>query len=171
MQTPYPLDAEPHSSSGSSGRVRGAEKHEIYAAAFGGHLFYDLFLQGLGGPWPPRPPRSATAFPLECRPPLPLGCRPPSPWMQTPSPWMIRYCIPLECRPPLPLSPLKNNLRKLSLQAVITGQRIPWRLPLNRAPDLWFSENLDPLLMSNFHTFPMMCDGKDDCTRHRIYLW
>ena len=29
---------------GSSGRVRGAEKHEIYVAAFGGHLFYDLFL-------------------------------------------------------------------------------------------------------------------------------
>ena len=27
-------------SSGSSGRVRGAEKHEIYTAAFGGHLFY-----------------------------------------------------------------------------------------------------------------------------------
>ena len=44
-------------SSGSSGRVRGgAEKHEIYAAAFGGHLFYDLFLQGRGGPWPPWPP-------------------------------------------------------------------------------------------------------------------
>ena len=43
-------------SSGSSGRVRGAEKHEIYAAAFGGHLFYDLFLQGQGGPWPPWPP-------------------------------------------------------------------------------------------------------------------
>ena len=37
-------------SSGSSGRVRGgAEKHEIYAAAFGGHLFYDLFSQGQGG--------------------------------------------------------------------------------------------------------------------------
>ena len=40
-------------SSGSSGRVRGgAEKHEIYAAAFGGHLFYDLFLQGRGGHGP-----------------------------------------------------------------------------------------------------------------------
>ena len=37
------------SSSGSSGRVRGAEKHEIYAVAFGGHLFYDLFSQGRGG--------------------------------------------------------------------------------------------------------------------------
>ena len=40
-------------SSGSSGRVEvgrgGAEKHEIYAAEFGGHLFYDLFLQGRGG--------------------------------------------------------------------------------------------------------------------------
>ena len=30
---------------------------EIYAAAFDGHLFYDLFLQGGGGTWPPRPPR------------------------------------------------------------------------------------------------------------------
>ena len=37
-------------SSGSSRRVRvGAEKHEIYAAAIGGHLFYDLFSQGGGG--------------------------------------------------------------------------------------------------------------------------
>ena len=34
---------------GSSGWVGGAKKHEIYVAAFGGHLFYDLFLQGLGG--------------------------------------------------------------------------------------------------------------------------
>ena len=42
-------------SSGSSGRVRGGEKHEIYAAAFGGHLFYDLFSQGRGV-MPPRPP-------------------------------------------------------------------------------------------------------------------
>ena len=33
------------------------KKHEIYVAAFGGHLFYDLFLQGLGGgAWPPRHP-------------------------------------------------------------------------------------------------------------------
>ena len=43
-------------SSGSSGRVRGAEKHEIYAATFGGHLFYDLFSQNCGGtmvPWAP----------------------------------------------------------------------------------------------------------------------
>ena len=53
-------------SCGSSGRVRGGgEKHEIYAAAFGGHLFYDLFLQGRGGPWPPRPPPgSATGYAL-----------------------------------------------------------------------------------------------------------
>ena len=41
------------SSSGSSSRVRGAEKHEIYAAAFGSHLFYDLFSQGQGGHGPP----------------------------------------------------------------------------------------------------------------------
>ena len=49
-------------SSGSSGRVRGgAEKHEIYAAAFGGHLFYDLFSQGRGGAMAPlAPPGSAT---------------------------------------------------------------------------------------------------------------
>ena len=34
----------------------GSKKHEIYVAAFGGHLFYDLFVQGLGGAWHPRPP-------------------------------------------------------------------------------------------------------------------
>ena len=33
-------------SRGSSGQVVGTKKHEICAAAFGGHLFYDLFLQG-----------------------------------------------------------------------------------------------------------------------------
>ena len=40
----------------------GDKKHEIYVAAFGSHLFYDLFLQGWGeGAWPPRhPPGSAT---------------------------------------------------------------------------------------------------------------
>ena len=27
----------------------GGKKHEIYVAAFGGHLFYDLFIQGWGG--------------------------------------------------------------------------------------------------------------------------
>ena len=54
-------------SSGSSGRVRGgAEKHEIYAAAFGGHLFYDLFSQGQGGHGPLAPPGSATAL-LHCK--------------------------------------------------------------------------------------------------------
>ena len=43
--------------SGSSGRVRPeGEKHGTYAAALGGHLFYDLFSQGRGGAWPPRPP-------------------------------------------------------------------------------------------------------------------
>ena len=41
---------------GSSGWGGGAKKHKIYGAAFGGHLFYDLFLQGWGGPWPPRHP-------------------------------------------------------------------------------------------------------------------
>ena len=53
---------------GSSGGVGGGGKtHAIYVAAFGGHLFYDLFVQGLGeGAWPPRhPPGSATgAFPI-----------------------------------------------------------------------------------------------------------
>ena len=42
-------------SSESSSHVGGAEKHEIYVAAFGGHLFYDLFLRGGGmaplAPW------------------------------------------------------------------------------------------------------------------------
>ena len=50
-------------SSGSSSRVEeGGEKHEIYAAEFGGHLFYDLFLQGRGGGMAlAPPPESATA--------------------------------------------------------------------------------------------------------------
>ena len=49
-------------SSGSSGRVGGGEKHEIYMAAFGSHLFYDLFLQDGGrGHGPLGPPGSATA--------------------------------------------------------------------------------------------------------------
>ena len=39
-------------SSGSSGRIEGC------------HLFYDLFSQGLGGAWPPRPPGSATGLHL-----------------------------------------------------------------------------------------------------------
>ena len=30
----------------------GAKKHEIYVATFGSHLFYDLFVQGLGGHGP-----------------------------------------------------------------------------------------------------------------------
>ena len=49
-------------SSGSSGLVRErAEKHEIYAAAFGGHLFHDLFSQGQGGHGPLDPsPGSVT---------------------------------------------------------------------------------------------------------------
>ena len=42
-------------SSGSSDRVRGegeAEKHEIYAAAFGGHLFMTYFYRTREGEWP-----------------------------------------------------------------------------------------------------------------------
>ena len=47
---------------GSSGRVgRGAKKHEIYVATFGGHLFYDLFVQSWGGIASLAPPGSATA--------------------------------------------------------------------------------------------------------------
>ena len=42
--------------SGSSGLVRGAEKHDSYAGAFGSHLFYDLFSQGQREPWPPLSP-------------------------------------------------------------------------------------------------------------------
>ena len=39
----------------------GDKKHEIYVAAFGGHLFYDLFVQGWGQAMAPRhPPGSAT---------------------------------------------------------------------------------------------------------------
>ena len=41
--------------SGSSFRVRGAKKHEIYVGAFGSHLFYDLFSQGQGGHGPSAP--------------------------------------------------------------------------------------------------------------------
>ena len=41
---------------GSSGWVGGAKKHEIYVTAFGGHLFYDLFLQGWGAMAPSAPP-------------------------------------------------------------------------------------------------------------------
>ena len=51
---PNPV-ADPAARSGGGGK-----NHEIYAAAFSGHPFYDLFLQGRG-PWPPCPsPGSAT---------------------------------------------------------------------------------------------------------------
>ena len=39
----------------------GAKKHEIYVAAFGGHLFYDLFVQSWEGHGPLSTPGSATA--------------------------------------------------------------------------------------------------------------
>ena len=45
-----------HYISGSSGLEGGAKKHEIYAATIGGHLFYDLFLQGRGNHGPLDPP-------------------------------------------------------------------------------------------------------------------
>ena len=41
---------------GSSGRIEGGKKHEIYVAAFGGHLFYDLFVQGWRGAMAPSAP-------------------------------------------------------------------------------------------------------------------
>ena len=46
-------------SSGSSGRVKGegTGKHEIYAVAFGGQLFYDLFSQSQEGTMAPTAPR------------------------------------------------------------------------------------------------------------------
>ena len=40
---------------GSSGQVGGAKKHEIYVGAFGGNLFYDLFVQGGGAMAPSAP--------------------------------------------------------------------------------------------------------------------
>ena len=43
------------SSSGSSDWVGGGEKHEIYAAAFGGHLFMTYFYRA-GGAMAPSPP-------------------------------------------------------------------------------------------------------------------
>ena len=43
------------------GRGRGSKKHEIYVDAFGGHLFYNLFVQGWGDHGPlGTPPGSAT---------------------------------------------------------------------------------------------------------------
>ena len=46
---------------GSTSQVGGVKKHEIYVAAFGGHLFYDFFVQGWGAMAPSTPPGSATA--------------------------------------------------------------------------------------------------------------
>ena len=45
----------------NSGSSRQAEKHEIYTVAFGGHHFYDLFLQDRGD-MAPLPPGSATVL-------------------------------------------------------------------------------------------------------------
>ena len=44
----------------------GGKKHEIYVATFGGHLFYDLFVQGWGEGHGPlgTPPGSATVMTL-----------------------------------------------------------------------------------------------------------
>ena len=37
----------------AAGWGKGDDKHDIYAATFGGHIFYDLFLQSWGGAWSP----------------------------------------------------------------------------------------------------------------------
>ena len=42
------------------GRGGEGKKHEIYAAALGSHLFYDIFLQGRGVMVPSVPPGPAT---------------------------------------------------------------------------------------------------------------
>ena len=55
------------SSIGSSGWVGRGKKHEIYVAAFGSHLFYDLFLQGLGGAMAPSAPPPPDPLLLFCR--------------------------------------------------------------------------------------------------------
>ena len=75
-------------SSGSSGRVRGTEKHEINVATFGGHLFYDLFSQGhgpLGTPW------------ISYWTP----CRQTPPWVDTPL--SIHHPVPLHAGKHIPL--------------------------------------------------------------------
>ena len=52
-------------SSGSSGLVRGAKKHEIYAGTFSGHLLYDLISRGGGGMAPLAYPCIATVVPFK----------------------------------------------------------------------------------------------------------
>ena len=47
--------------------VGGTEKHEIYATELGGHLFYDLFLQGGGMAPSPPPPDSLLLHVFYCR--------------------------------------------------------------------------------------------------------
>ena len=48
-------------SSGPVGRGGGGKKHEIYVAAFGGHLFMTYFYRARG-PWPVGLPGSATGI-------------------------------------------------------------------------------------------------------------
>ena len=66
LQVDLPLWTMKRISSGSSGRVEdgGSEKHEIYVAVFGGHLCYDLFLQG-GGAMAPQPPPPISYYALK----------------------------------------------------------------------------------------------------------
>ena len=93
--TAFPAMHNP--SIGSSGRVGGAKKHEIYVATFGGHLFYDLFVQGWGGHGPLSTPLDPLLnllphTPLPCTPPpschapllphTPLPCMPPPLWTE-----------------------------------------------------------------------------------------
>ena len=44
------------SSSGSSGRIREAEKHEIFASRLWWPLFFMTYFHRAGGPWPPSAP-------------------------------------------------------------------------------------------------------------------
>ena len=55
-----------HPAAGWEGWGSGGEKHEIYAAAFGSHLFMTYFLQGQGRTWPPSLPN----WFRYCRPPV-----------------------------------------------------------------------------------------------------
>ena len=52
----------------AAGLGGGGEKHEIYAATFGGHLFYDIILQGQGGGgrWPPSASQDLLLHGLHC---------------------------------------------------------------------------------------------------------
>ena len=67
---PLPLDADPDSLDADQRLAGGGgKKHEIYVVAFGGHLFYDLFLQGKEGHDPLGPPPWIRYCPPDADPP------------------------------------------------------------------------------------------------------